>query len=165
MCITQLSHLQLIIDTALWNKATKWTKMNKVIGWRDCGGSIHNTQTCVSLTYLPLLFVWEWRNVLCAVQKKLKKKNHPLIRGLNRGIALHHDGLVRPCRHLVEALFRSKQIKICISQGTLAMGINMPARTVVFAGDDSDLSPLNYRQMMGLCVFDHVVDTVFSSCQ
>eukprot|EP01083_Nonionella_stella_P169007 572089_1 len=74
---------------------------------------------------------------------------HPLMRGLERGIGLHHEGLPLQYRQLVETLFRAKHIKLVVSVASLAMGVNMPARCVVFAGDSFQLDPLNYRQMMG----------------
>merc|ERR1712129_93958 len=86
--------------------------------------------------------------------KRLLKKTkwpstHPLMKGLERGIGLHHEGLPLQYRHLVETLFRAKHIKLVVTVASLAMGVNMPARTVVFAGDNKELDPLNYRQMMG----------------
>ncbi|ETO13004.1 DEAD/DEAH box helicase, partial [Reticulomyxa filosa] len=76
-------------------------------------------------------------------------EKHILLRALDRGIGMHHEGLRLNYRHLVETLFRYRHIKVVISEASLAMGVNMPARTVVFAGDDPALTPLNYRQMMG----------------
>lgn len=75
--------------------------------------------------------------------------NHHHIKSLKRGIGIHYEALTRSFRHLVETLFRAKHIKVVITTSTLAMGVNMPARSVIFAGDHSDLNPLGYRQMMG----------------
>jgi len=75
--------------------------------------------------------------------------NHHHIKSLKRGIGIHYEALSRSFRHLVETLFRAKHIKVVITTSTLAMGVNMPARSVIFAGDHSDLNPLGYRQMMG----------------
>jgi len=75
--------------------------------------------------------------------------NHIHIRCLDRGIGIHHEKLGHQYKQLVETLFRAKHLKVVISTATLAMGVNMPARSVVFAGDHPDLNPLRYRQMMG----------------
>eukprot|EP01084_Bolivina_argentea_P137713 242532_1 len=83
------------------------------------------------------------------IRKTKWSPSHPLMKGLERGIGLHHEGLPLQYRHLVETLFRAKQIKLVVSVASLAMGVNMPARSVVFAGDNKTLDPLNYRQMMG----------------
>lgn len=40
-------------------------------------------------------------------------------------------------------------MQVVIATGTLAMGVHMPCRTVVMAGDSSHLDALNYRQMSG----------------
>jgi len=72
-----------------------------------------------------------------------------LVRGLDRGIAIHHAGLPTPYRTAVEALFRAGHLKVVISTGTLSLGINMPCKTVVFAGDYPSLTPLTYQQMSG----------------
>lgn len=46
-------------------------------------------------------------------------------------------------------MFRKGYLRLIISTGDLAMGINMPCKTVVFAGDNMHLTALNYRQASG----------------
>lgn len=53
----------------------------------------------------------------------------PLIR---RGIAYHHAGMLPTVKEAVEQLFTSRLIKVIFTTETFALGINMPARTVVF---------------------------------
>jgi len=72
-----------------------------------------------------------------------------LIRGLDRGIAVHHSALPIQYRTAVEALFRAGHLKVVISTGTLSLGLNMPCRSVVFAGDSPLLTPLTFQQMSG----------------
>lgn len=69
--------------------------------------------------------------------------------GLWRGIAVHHAGMSLKYRQCVEALFRRGYLRVVIATGTLALGINMPCKTVIFAGDSVFLSALNYRQASG----------------
>ncbi|KAF8542437.1 hypothetical protein BDD12DRAFT_876354 [Trichophaea hybrida] len=72
-----------------------------------------------------------------------------LVDAFRRGIGVHHAGLNLRYRQLVETLFRKGYLKLIISTGDLAMGINMPCKTVVFAGDNIHLTALNYRQASG----------------
>ncbi|KAI0397969.1 P-loop containing nucleoside triphosphate hydrolase protein [Xylariaceae sp. FL0594] len=72
-----------------------------------------------------------------------------LITALNRGVGVHHAGMNRMYRHVVEILFRKGFLGVVIATGTLALGINMPCKTVVFAGDSVFLTALNYRQCAG----------------
>ncbi|PRW61094.1 superkiller viralicidic activity 2-like 2 isoform A [Chlorella sorokiniana] len=51
---------------------------------------------------------------------------------LQCGIAVHHSGLLPILKELVEILFQEGLIKVLFSTETFAMGLNMPARTVVF---------------------------------
>ncbi|TCN52850.1 ATP-dependent RNA helicase HelY [Rhodococcus sp. SMB37] len=53
------------------------------------------------------------------------------IDGLERGFAAHHAGLVPAFRHTVEELFARNLVKVVFATETLAVGVNMPARTVV----------------------------------
>ncbi|CAI2163367.1 7658_t:CDS:10 [Funneliformis geosporum] len=51
---------------------------------------------------------------------------------LKRGIAFHHSGLLPVLKEIVELLFQEGLIKILFATETFAMGLNMPAKTVVF---------------------------------
>ncbi|CAN5791497.1 DEAD/DEAH box helicase [soil metagenome] len=55
----------------------------------------------------------------------------PWAAALERGVAAHHAGLVPVFKETVEALFVRNLVKVCFATETLALGINMPARTVV----------------------------------
>ncbi|KAF9764012.1 hypothetical protein NGRA_0914 [Nosema granulosis] len=66
-----------------------------------------------------------------------------------RGIGVHHEQMNRRYRNVAEILFRKKHIRVLFATDTLALGINMPCRSVVFAGDTLLLDPLNYKQMAG----------------
>ena len=82
---------------------------------------------------------------------QLKWKDLPawLTDGLQRGIGVHHAGMNRKYRYIVEILFRKGYLRVVIATGTLALGINMPCATVVFSGDSIFLTALNYRQAAG----------------
>ncbi|HPZ35089.1 MAG TPA: DEAD/DEAH box helicase, partial [Microbacteriaceae bacterium] len=62
---------------------------------------------------LDVLGYWQWRD------------------NLERGIAAHHAGLLPAFKEVVEELFQRKLVKAVFATETLALGINMPARTVV----------------------------------
>jgi ATP-dependent RNA helicase HelY len=75
---------------------------------------------------------------------------------LDAGIASHHAGMVPPMKEVVEACFVEGLVKVVFATETLAVGINMPARTVVieqltkFNGDHHErLSPGAYTQLTG----------------
>jgi ATP-dependent RNA helicase HelY len=76
--------------------------------------------------------------------------------GLLAGIAAHHAGMVPPFKEAVEACFVEGLVKVVFATETLALGINMPARTVViekltkFTGDHHEpLTPAQYTQLTG----------------
>ncbi len=78
------------------------------------------------------------------------------VRGLEAGVAHHHAGMVPPLKEVVEACFVRGLTKIVFATETLALGINMPARTVVldkltkFTGDHHEsLTPAQYTQLTG----------------
>ncbi|MBF4573514.1 DEAD/DEAH box helicase [Herbiconiux sp. VKM Ac-1786] len=62
---------------------------------------------------LAVLGYWEWTE------------------GLQRGVAAHHAGMLPAFKEVVEELYQRKLVKVVFATETLALGINMPARTVV----------------------------------
>jgi len=72
------------------------------------------------------------------------------------GIGIHHSGLLPIIKEMVEILFSRGLVKVLFATETFAMGVNMPARTVVFHSlrkhdgrDFRDLLPGEYVQMSG----------------
>jgi hypothetical protein len=84
-----------------------------------------------------------------AYQMRRRGVEEWLIDGLRRGIGVHHAGMNRKYRYCVEMLFRRGYLRVVIATGTLALGINMPCKTVVFSGDSVFLTALNFRQAAG----------------
>jgi ATP-dependent RNA helicase HelY len=87
---------------------------------------------------LEVLGYWEWLD------------------GLRRGIAAHHAGMVPAFKEVVEALFIRGLVRAVFATETLALGINMPARSVVlerlskFNGEThADITPGEYTQLTG----------------
>ena len=61
-------------------------------------------------------------------------KNAELKDLLPYGFAIHHAGMTRVDRTLVEDLFADKHIQVLVSTATLAWGVNLPAHTVIIKG-------------------------------
>jgi len=81
---------------------------------------------------------------------------HQWLQGLERGIATHHAGLLPLFKEITEGLFQRGLIKIVFATETLALGINMPARTVIldkltkWNGEAHvSISPGEYTQLTG----------------
>ncbi|OQV16164.1 Helicase SKI2W [Hypsibius exemplaris] len=75
---------------------------------------------------------------------------------LERGVGIHHSGILPILKEAVEMLFQEGVVKILFATETFAMGVNMPARTVVFDSTTKhdgmefrDLRPGEYIQMSG----------------
>ncbi|XP_019376606.1 PREDICTED: probable ATP-dependent RNA helicase DDX60 [Gavialis gangeticus] len=66
-----------------------------------------------------------------------------------RGIGYHHGSMTAKQKQFVEMLFRMGYIQVVTATSTLALGINMPCKSVVFSEDSVYLDALNYRQMSG----------------
>jgi superfamily II RNA helicase len=64
---------------------------------------------------------------------------------IEQGIAYHHAGMLPTLKEVVEQLFTSKRIKLIFTTETFALGINMPARSVIF----NDLTTRDFYQMAG----------------
>src|SRR5579875_3062656 len=87
---------------------------------------------------LDVLGFWEWRDAL------------------RRGVAAHHAGLIPAFKETVEQLFVRGLVRAVFATETLALGINMPARTVVlerltkYNGEThADVTPGEYTQLTG----------------
>ncbi|MDP9100773.1 MAG: DEAD/DEAH box helicase [Actinomycetota bacterium] len=87
---------------------------------------------------LRILGYWEWLD------------------GLERGLAAHHAGMLPTFKEVVEELFTAGLVKAVFATETLALGINMPARSVVLEklvkwnGDvHADVTPGEYTQLTG----------------
>jgi superfamily II DNA/RNA helicase len=75
---------------------------------------------------------------------------------LQRGVGIHHAGILPKYRRLVEDLFQHKLLTVCVCTETLAAGINLPARSVVLTtlmkgppGDKKLIDPSSAHQMFG----------------
>ncbi len=87
---------------------------------------------------LRVLGYWEW------------------LEGLERGIAAHHAGMLPTFKEVVEELFTQGLVKAVFATETLALGINMPARSVVLeklskwnGETHADITPGEYTQLTG----------------
>ena len=69
-----------------------------------------------------------------------------------KGVAFHHAGLHVGLKAVVEGLYEAKLLRVLYCTSTFALGINMPARSVVFDGlkkyDGRGVNPLTIRQFM-----------------
>ncbi|KAA0203954.1 hypothetical protein HAZT_HAZT012167 [Hyalella azteca] len=75
---------------------------------------------------------------------------------LRNGIGVHHSGILPMLKEVVEMLFAKGLVKVLFATETFAMGVNMPARSVVFDSIRKhdgqrlrDLLPSEYIQMAG----------------
>jgi superfamily II RNA helicase len=55
-----------------------------------------------------------------------------LMKCLQKGIAIHHAGMIQIFKELVEHLFEKKYIKLLVATETFAVGVDMPAQSVIF---------------------------------
>jgi superfamily II RNA helicase len=79
-----------------------------------------------------------------------------ITRLLEKGVAIHHSGIMPIFREMIELLFAKGYIKLLFATETFAVGINMPTKTVLFTGFDKFngssmrmLYPHEYTQMAG----------------
>ncbi|CAI5719859.1 unnamed protein product [Peronospora effusa] len=95
--------------------------------------------------------------VLLQESEKIER-NDDLKDLLPYGFGIHHAGMKRQDRTLVENAFADGHLKVLVSTSTLAWGVNLPAHTVIIKGtqiynaekgDWCELSPLDILQMLG----------------
>lgn len=74
------------------------------------------------------------------------------------GFGIHHAGMSRPDRQLVEDLFQDGHLQVLVSTATLAWGVNLPAHTVIIKGTQiynpekgrwTEITPQDMLQMLG----------------
>nr|PVC53469.1 U5 small nuclear ribonucleoprotein-specific helicase [Theileria orientalis] len=96
------------------------------------------------------------REILTSEAEHIKNAN--LKELLPFGIGIHHAGLARSDRKLVEDLFADKHLQLLVSTATLSWGVNLPAGVVIIKGTQiyvpeqgswDELCPLSVQQMMG----------------
>ena len=75
---------------------------------------------------------------------------------LKKGVGVHHSGILPILKEIVELLFQKGTVKVLFATETFAIGVNMPARTVVFDSvvkfdgqNRRNLQPGEYIQMAG----------------
>ncbi|CAL1287769.1 unnamed protein product [Larinioides sclopetarius] len=96
----------------------------------------------------------------CVSKLKAEDRKLPQVKlmgeQLARGFGIHHSGILPILKEVVEMLFQRSLLKILFATETFAMGVNMPARTVVFDSirkhdglNFRDLKPSEYIQMAG----------------
>ncbi len=81
---------------------------------------------------------------------------HDFLDGLTRGVAAHHAGMLPTFKECVEELFAQGLCRVVFATETLALGINMPARSVVIeklskwnGETHADITPGEYTQLTG----------------
>jgi len=81
---------------------------------------------------------------------------HDFLEGLSRGVAAHHAGMLPTFKECVEDLFAAGLCRVVFATETLALGINMPARSVVIeklskwnGETHADITPGEYTQLTG----------------
>ncbi|MBS4753828.1 DEAD/DEAH box helicase [Nocardioides sp. zg-ZUI104] len=81
---------------------------------------------------------------------------HDFLDAASRGIAAHHAGMLPAFKECVEELYLRGLVKMVFATETLALGINMPARTVVLeklskwnGETHADITPGEYTQLTG----------------
>ena len=105
----------------------------------------------------------ERRRVLAMYDELIERYeigDHPAVptlrESVGKGVLYHHAGMLPVFKDVVERLFTSGLVKLLFTTETFALGVNMPARSVVFDSmskfngvDIEPISPLQFRQMAG----------------
>lgn len=85
--------------------------------------------------------------------EKFKIVNQELIKFINAGIGIYHGGMLYKEKIFIEKLFREKLIHIIVGTDSLALGVNLPAKLVVFGQlakyYDGPITKREFLQMSG----------------
>ncbi|XP_020291198.1 activating signal cointegrator 1 complex subunit 3 isoform X2 [Pseudomyrmex gracilis] len=82
----------------------------------------------------------------------VKSRNKHLGELFNCGISIHHAGLLRSDRNLVEKYFSEGLIKVLVCTSTLAWGVNLPAHAVIIRG--TEIYDSNHGSFVDLGILD-----------
>ncbi|XP_061438918.1 probable ATP-dependent RNA helicase DDX60 [Rhineura floridana] len=104
---------------------------------------LHSCWTTQALPFITMTF----RKIF--FQLRRETNFFKLLYLAKKGIGYHHSAMKAKERQSVEMLFRMGYIQVVTATSTLALGINMPCKSVVFVEDSVYLDALNYRQMCG----------------
>jgi replicative superfamily II helicase len=109
----------------------------------------------VTKLFIPEKPSREYEKVRCEVQKS---RNHDVKELFSKGFGIHHAGMIRSDRLLVEKLFMEGHIQVLVCTATLAWGVNLPAHAVIIKGTQvydsekgefTNLSILDVLQIFG----------------
>lgn len=81
----------------------------------------------------------------------MKSRNKQMKELFADGFCIHHAGMLRQDRNLVEKYFAAGHIKVLVCTATLAWGVNLPAHAVVI----KVIFQLNWFDLNVLCCFYH----------
>ena len=104
----QVEHLAMQITTPLYLEGEKEARLEPLI-----------RQTIVN-TFA------NWREYVCLPEYQM------YVDLLEKGIGVHHAGMLPVFREIMEILYEKKHIKCLVATETFAIGLNMPTRTVLF---------------------------------
>lgn len=83
---------------------------------------------------------------------------HQLVKLLEKGVGIHHSGMIPILREIVELMITKKYIKLLFATESFAIGLNCPIRTAIFTSltkfdgnDDRILLPHEYNQAASRC--------------
>lgn len=110
--------------------------------------------------HVPSIIKDECYNIIKKLPNHKEYLNLPeyltMIGLLEKGVAVHHSGIMPILREMVELLFAKGYIKVLFATETFAVGINMPTKSVIFTSltkyDNSGMRCLyshEYTQMAG----------------
>ena len=144
-------HIQRISSCVLCNQEAVWTNC-RVCSWHH--PSLYEALSVVlplpvnnspQLAERRATLVEELRRTIAGLDPVLEKS-------VPKGVAFHHAGLTVEERTLVEAAFRQNTLSILLATSTLAAGVNLPGRRVIFRSPYVGMDFLDitrYKQMAG----------------
>lgn len=153
-------------ETTLWVNLLQYLKKEKklpviafTLSRKRCDTNASNLK---GIDFTTEREKWKISQFFQKCLQKLKEPDRILPQVLNmqellqRGIGIHHSGILPILKEIVEMLFQKELVKLLFATETFAMGVNMPARTVVFDAirkfdgkESRDLQPAEYIQMAG----------------